>query len=88
MLIEVYTSDIYSSYNGDDNISTIEITEECLFNWFKENVISYFRNEHDNKGISDRGLFDEWLDEYLIDETVGLYDYAVCNGGLVRIVEE
>lgn len=87
MLIEVYTSDIYSSYNGEDNISTIEVTEECLYNWFKENVISYFRNEHDNEWISDRELLDEWLDEYLIDETVGLYDYAVCNDGLVRIVE-
>lgn len=69
-------------YNKDDNLSYIKVKEDVLFDWFKKNILEDFRSEVD-EGISDRGVMDEWLDEYTADETIDLYDYLVKHNGLL-----
>lgn len=70
-------------YDKDDNLSYIKVKEDVLFDWFKENILEDFKSEVD-EGISDRGVMDEWLDEYTADDTVGLYDYMKEHNGLIR----
>lgn len=72
-------------YNKDDNLSYIKVKEDVLFDWFKVNIREDFRADFDiAEGISDRGVMDEWLDEYTADDTVGLYDYMKEHNGLIR----
>lgn len=70
-------------YDKDDNLSYINVKEDVLFDWFKANILPGFRTEVDD-GVSDRGVMDEWLDEYTADDTVGLYDYMKKHNGLIR----
>ena len=80
-----YPTHLYDDSLDDYNLSYIEVKEDVLFDWFKANILEDFRADFDiAEGISDRGVMDEWLDEYTADDTVGLYDYMKEHNGLIR----
>lgn len=51
-----------------------------------ENIARDFRG--DDNTITDKGLIEEWLDEYTDDETTSLYDYANARGAAISVKEE
>ena len=61
------------------NLCYVELPKEIVFDFFKEECMAAFKSDHD-EGISEYGLFEEWLDEYIADDTDGLYDYATVRG--------
>ena len=78
--LSVFKDEVFSGHTDDDNLIDITVTKDCLFNWFKENILESFKG--DDKEVSDNGLLEEWLDEYTADDASGLYAYAVRNYGL------
>lgn len=89
MIMTVYAEEpkIFSdSFLAVTNMVNIEVSENVVFDWFKENVLQSFRPDVD-EGVSDKGLFEEWLDEYDADDTVGLWDYATYRADDPRIAE-
>lgn len=89
MIITVYAKEpkIFSdSFLEVKNLVDIEVSEDVVFDWFKENVLQSFRPDVD-EGVSDKGLFEEWLAEYTADDTVGLWDYAAYRADDPRIAE-
>ena len=72
----------------DNNMITIEVDEEIVYDYFKENCLYYFRTDVD-EGLSDRAVFEEWLEEYTCDDTDGLYKYVVKQmNGDAPIIDE
>ena len=75
--ITVFKDDVIKGWQGNDNLMEIEVARPVAFAWFKETTLESFKGD-DN--TSDEGLFDEWLDEYTADGTIGLYDWLVNRG--------
>lgn len=76
MIITVYAEEpkIFSdSFLEVKNLVNIEVSEDVVFDWFKENVLQSFRPDV-NEGVSD-------------DDTVGLWDYAAYRADNPRIAE-
>ena len=89
MIITVYAEEpkVFSdSFLAATNLVNIEVSENVVFDWFMENVLQSFRPDVD-EGVSDKGLFEEWLTEYTADDTVGLWDYAAYRADDPRIAE-
>lgn len=62
----------YDEATDGENLTVITMPKDVLFDWFKENILKNFRSDVD-EGVSDEGVFEEWLDEYTADDTDGLY---------------
>lgn len=83
--VVVYSNEITGVF-ADDFIETvdmfdIEVSREILFEFFKDECLEDFRNESDDKdGLTNEGYFEDWLNEYTADDTVGLWDYAKEHG--------
>lgn len=75
--ITVFKDDVIKGWQGNDNLMEIKVARPVAFAWFKETTLESFKGD-DN--TSDEGLFDEWLDEYTADGTIGLYDWLVNRG--------
>ena len=42
----------------DDNLTTITVKRDVVFEWFKNNILESFRG--DDQEVSNEGLFEEW----------------------------
>ena len=73
----VFADKIIETYDMFD----IGVSKEILFNFFKDKCLEDFRNESDDKnGLTDEGYFEDWLNQYTADDTVGLWNYAKEHG--------
>ncbi len=73
VLVDVYTETTSPDLAGADGISHIEVDKDLLFKWFKEVILPDFRSTSDRaEGLSDEAIFEDWLNEYLPEATVGL----------------
>ena len=84
MIITIYSDETEDMFSDDilQEISMVdvEIPREIVFGFFKAECLAYYRNESDDKeGITDEGYFEDWLNEYTCDDTIGLWEYARKN---------
>lgn len=82
LIITVYTTismPFSDDFLNEINMVNIELPMKIVFDFFRSECLKDFRPDY-NEGISDRGLFDEWLDEYTADDTQGLWEYAKEHG--------
>ena len=82
--MSIYAEQIenFKNHIEDDNLVEITVKKDVVFEWFKENILESFRSDEKNPDITDMGFFEEWLDEYTADATVGLYEYAIKRNAL------
>ena len=85
--VTAYKSDVIKGWDGDDNLLYIEAEEPVIFAWFTETALDSFKPDKE-EGVSDKGLFEEWLHEYTADDTVGLYDWIINRGFTCKVKEE
>ena len=90
MMIDVYadstglfTEDLLNRM--DSNMIAVEVDDEIVHKFFIEECLEDFRPDVD-EGVSDDGLFEEWLDEYTCDDTEELYEYA-CEKGKRPLID-
>ena len=72
--VTVYYDTVKADYDetkDGENLIDVRMPKDKLYEWFKENVLESFRPDID-EGVSDEGLFEEWLDEYTADDTMNL----------------
>jgi len=73
--VTVYYETVKPDYNeacDGENLTEITLPKDVLFNWFKEKILKDYKTKVD-AGVSDEGVFEEWLDEYTADDTDTLY---------------
>ncbi len=76
LAITVYYDNVKADYEekeDGENLTEIILPKDKVFEWFKKHILENFRPDVD-EGVSDKGLFEEWLDEYTADDTEGMYD--------------
>ena len=80
MTVAIYTdstrlfTDEFIERNG--NLCYVDISDFYLEKFFEDEILSSFRPDVD-EGVSIKGLFEEWLDEYTADDTTELWEW--CN---------
>ena len=76
------STDIFSEeFCNIDNLIEIEVENELLFEYFRQHCLEDFRSEDDIKqGLSERAVYEEWLDEYTADDTDELWEFLMRNG--------
>lgn len=83
VLMTIYrdSTGLFTSEECDqDNEFNTYVPYNVLFEYFMDNVKGNFPAADPHEGITDEGLFDEWLDEYTMDATNDLYDYCKAKG--------
>ena len=63
-----------------DNEFDTYVPYDTMFEYFIEKVKDNFPAADPKEGVTDKGLFEEWLDEYTMDATMDLYDYCKDKG--------
>lgn len=84
MLMTIYGNEITDVFTEDIlevlGMFDIEVPERIVFDFFISECLEDFRNEYDEKeGITAKGYFEDWLNEYTCDDTIGLWRYAKRN---------
>ncbi len=67
-----------------DNMIYIKVPKGKLYEYFIDTCLECFRDEVD-EGISDYGVFEEWLDEYTCDDTIDLYKWMSEHNMILEI---
>lgn len=67
-----------------DNMLYIKVPKDKLYEYFVNTCLEYFRDEVD-EGISDYGVFEEWLDEYTCDDTIDLCEWMREHNMILEI---
>ncbi len=81
ILVAVYQETVSPDLAGADGIGHIEVERSVLFKWFKETILPDYADSDAVKGKSDEEIFNIWLEDYLPEATVGLYDWLQNQKG-------
>lgn len=81
MIVSIYADEtklFTDDFININNIIYVEVPDRIVFDFFKKNILDDFRSETDTEeGLSDYAIFEDWLDEYTCDDTVGLWGFSL-----------
>ena len=62
--ITIYKDTVTLEYEGDDNLMTVKVSEECIRRYVTEIC---------------KANYDEWIKSYTADSTEGLFNFIIMN---------
>lgn len=62
------------------NIVYIDVEDKLVFKYFIRHVLADFISDDNVKQeLSVKAIYEEWLDEYTADDTIGLWEFLMRN---------
>ena len=87
MIMTVYADDtnlFTKEFCEQHNLVDIDLPRYTVRRYFDDCILEGFRTDTDD-GVTDDGVFEEWLHEYTADDTVGLWGFARRLGSRPKV---